>query len=197
MKMKLSAVLVALWLVPSVTLAQDFDAGLRAAQAGDFETALKEWRPLAEQGNAGAQVNLGKMYAEGLGIPQDYAEAVKWYRLAAEQGISQAQKNLGARYDNGEGVPQDYAEAAKWYRLAAEQGNAAAQNNLGVMYEYGHGLPQDYTTAHMWFNLASANGDNDSGKYRDELAKQMTPQDISEAQRRARVCMESDYQDCD
>lgn len=50
--------------------------GLRAAQEGDFATALKEWTPLAEQGDAAAQFNLGLMYATGQGVPQDDAEAV-------------------------------------------------------------------------------------------------------------------------
>jgi TPR repeat protein len=95
-------------------LAQDFDKGLAAAQSGDFATALKEWRPLAEQGDADAQSNLGVMYYNGNGVPQDYAQAVKWYRKAAEQGHADAQSNLGVMYDKGEGVPQDYAQAVKW-----------------------------------------------------------------------------------
>jgi hypothetical protein len=66
--------------------AADFQKGLAAAQSGDYATALKEWEPLAEQGDASVQYNLGVMYEGGLGIPQDYANAVKWYTLAAEQG---------------------------------------------------------------------------------------------------------------
>ena len=64
--------------------------------------------PIAEQGYAPAQYNLGIMYDNGYGVPQDYAEAMKWYRLAAEQGHTDAQYNLGLMYDNGRGVPQDY-----------------------------------------------------------------------------------------
>ena len=67
--------------------AQDLNKGLKAAQSGDFATALKEWKPLAEQGDAVAQYNLGLMYKNGWGVTQDYAEAVKWYRKAAEQHI--------------------------------------------------------------------------------------------------------------
>ena len=99
--------------------AEDIEIGLAAYQTGDFATALKEWQPLAEQGIAEAQYNLGVMYESGNGVVQDYAEAVKWYRLAAEQGYAVAQYNLGLMYDNGDGVVQDYAEAVKWYRLAA------------------------------------------------------------------------------
>ena len=93
----------------------DFQKGLTAAQSGDFATALREWKPLAKQGYAYAQYNLGQMYRRGQGVPQDYETAVKWYRLAAEQGDATAQNNLGLMYENGQGVPQDYKTAVKWY----------------------------------------------------------------------------------
>ena len=130
------------------------------------------------------------MYADGRGVPQDDAEAIQWYRLAAEQGDASAQFNLGLMYDNGRGVPQDDAEAIQWYRLAAEQGYASAQNNLGLMYMNGEGVPQDNVEAHMWLNLAAsrlsgADRERTVGT-RDRVAEQMTPADLSEAQRRAR-----------
>ena len=115
-----------------VAIAQDYDAGLKAAQAGDFQTALKEWKLLADQGHADARHNLGWMYASGEGVVEDDAEAAGWYRLAADQGFAGAQYNLGWMYANGEGVPEDDAEAVRWYRLAADQGHADAQNNLGL-----------------------------------------------------------------
>ncbi len=99
---------------------EDGLAAVAAAKRGDYATALRLWRPLAEQGNASAQFNLGQMYDIGYGVSQDHAEAVTWYRLAAEQGVASAQHNLGLTYDNGQGVPQDHTEAVKWYRLAAE-----------------------------------------------------------------------------
>jgi len=100
-------------------------------------------------------------------------------------------------YDEGYGVPQDYAEAVRWYRLAAEQGDALAQNNLGTMYGRGLGVPQDHATAHMWLNIAVANGAEGAAENRDIAEGRMTAADISEAQRRARVCINSAYQDCD
>ena len=92
---------------------QDWAKGLAAYGAGDYATALKEWRPLAETGDVYTQSSLGFMYENGLGVPQDYNEAVKWYRLAAEQGLAAAQFNLGVRYSNGQGVAQDKKEAVK------------------------------------------------------------------------------------
>jgi hypothetical protein len=85
--------------------------------------------PLAEQGNAEAQYDLGVMYLRGQGVLQDYKEAVKWFRLSAEQGNANAQYNLGLLYYKGEGFPKDYKEAVRLFRLSAKQGDASAQSN--------------------------------------------------------------------
>ena len=191
MRAFLRAGLVCLVLVLAAPAAgQDYNKGHEAYGRGDYATALREWRPLAEAGDADAQYNLGVMYDNGQGVPQDYAEAVKWYRLAAAQGDADAQFNLGVMYDNGQGVPQDYAEAVKWYRLAAAQGDADAQANLGAMYFNGQGVPQDYAAAHMWSNLAAAQGNEMAAKNRDLAASRMTPADISKAQRLAKEWLE-------
>jgi len=60
-----------------------FEDGVAATLKGDYATAMRLWRPLADQGVASAQYNLGVMYANGQGVPQDYAAAVSWYRKAA------------------------------------------------------------------------------------------------------------------
>ena len=180
----------------SSVMAQDFQRGFAAYSTGDYATALQEWTPLAEAGDAIAQGNLGVMYERGQGVPQDYKEAMKWFRLAADQGNTDAQTHLASSYRKGEGVPQDIKEAIKWYRLAAYEGNSYAQNNLGIMYEYGHGVLQDNTMAHMWYNIASANGDDESGEWRDEIAKKMTTAAIEKAQAMARECMSSGYTKC-
>ncbi len=64
----------------------DFEAGKAAYDREDYATAYREFLPLAEQGNAEAQLYLGFMYDFGYCLPQDYAEAAKWYRLAVERG---------------------------------------------------------------------------------------------------------------
>ena len=94
-----------------------YQKGFGAYDRGDYATALKEWRPLAEQGLSQAQYNLGLMYAEGEGVAQDYQEAVRWYRLAAEQGHASGQFSLGAMYTAGQGVPKDYVLAHMWINL--------------------------------------------------------------------------------
>ena len=257
-------------IVGSNVAARGLDKGVKAHSAGDYAAALAEFRPLAEKGNARAQIILGNVYATGEGAPKDAAEAVRWYRLAAEQGNAQGQVNLGSMYANGEGVPnddveavrwfrfaaeqghatgqvnlgvfcangagvpkdaaeavrwfrfaaeqgnaqgqvnlgvyyadgddgvpKDAAEAVRWYRLAAEQGNAQGQNNLGLMYANGKGVLKDLATAHMWFNIASANGYEAAQQVREDIEAKMTREQIAEATKRAKVCMASNYQDCD
>lgn len=163
----------------------------------DKAEAARWYRLAADQGDASAQLNLGLMFDNGEGVPQDDAEAARWYRLAADQGDAKAQFNLGMMFENGEGVPQDKAEAVRWYRLAADQGNASAQTNLGVMYLLGEGVLQDNVQAHMRGNIGCALSNENGCKLRELVAEEMTPVDISEAQKRARVCMESEYKDCD
>lgn len=177
--------------------AQDLQAGLKAAADGDYFTALKQWRPLAERGDAAAQNNLGALYANGHGVAQDYREAAKWYGLAAAQGDENAQTSLGAFYAKGQGVPQDFSKALYWFRLAAEQGDHTAQVSLGALYANGQGVPQDYVEAHMRFNIGCARGSELGCAYREKIAAVMTPADISAAQRRARSCVKRDFKNCD
>ncbi|MBI2881977.1 MAG: sel1 repeat family protein [Candidatus Tectomicrobia bacterium] len=107
----------------------------------------------------------------------------------AEQGHASAQFNLGVMYYDGQGVPQDYVEAAKWFRKAADQGDAPAQYNLGWMYSNGWGVPLDFILAHMWMNLAASRETGERAKaystVRDLLAREMTREQIAEAQRLA------------
>ena len=128
----------------------DYQAGMDAYNGGDYATALREWRPLAEQGDPGAQFRLGSLY------------------------------------ENGEGVPRDFAKARQWYEKAAAQGEAMAQFYLGIQFAYGEGGPLDLAQAHMWYSLAAGNGNAHAPGYRDDLARQMTPAQIAEAQQLAR-----------
>lgn len=179
-----------------VGLAQDFDAGVAALNRGDYATAFREFSALVERGNSSAQYNLGIMFAEGLGITQDYRQAGKWFRLSAERGNWYAQFSLGQLYREGRGVPQDYREALRWYRSSSENGYADAQNNLGVMYVEGQGVTQDYVHAHMWFNIAHSNGLEAAKKNRDNVARSMTAAQIASAQELAKQCLAKNYKGC-
>ncbi len=173
-----------------------YDDGLTAYEEGDYKTALREWKSLAEQGHAAAQGYLGLMYSWGRGVSEDDQTAVKWFTLAAEQGDAFAQKNLGWMYQYGQGVSQDYQTAVKWFTLAAEQGDASAQNNLGFMYFNGEGVIQDNILAYMWGSIAASLGSDDGAEVRDDAAKKMNNADISAAQKLAGECVQKNYKGC-
>lgn len=139
--------------------ADSLDDAARAYQSGDYKKAHELLKPLARDGNAIAQHNVGLMYKNGQGVTRNYAEAAKWFRKAADQGVASSQYNLAIMYDSGRGVSRDYATAAKWYRKAAEQGDPASQYNLGGMYQYGEGVPQDLKEAIEWYRKAAEQGD--------------------------------------
>jgi len=116
----------------SVVVADDFQDATDAFNRKDYKTVHRLLTPLAEQGDASAQYNLGQMYRKGEGVPLNYKEAAKWYRLAADQGHGSAQNNLGWMYREGEGVPQDYVLAHMWFNLAASN---SASNPLEGLTE--------------------------------------------------------------
>jgi uncharacterized protein len=163
----------------------DFQAGMDANNREDYATALREWRPLAEKGDALAQYNLGVLYRKGRGVTQDDVQARKWYDKAAVQGHAKAQYNLGTLYFNGEGVPKDYQQALRWFRLAADQGEAIAQTKIAIMYEDGQGVPHDRVQAYMWYSLAITSGDKPATLLRNLLTDKMTPAQIAKAQKLA------------
>ena len=127
---------------------------------------------------------------------EDYATALKEWKILADEGDPSSQYNLGVMYRMGKGVAKDDKEAAKWYRLAAYQGDAGSQFLLGYMYLNGIGVPQNNLRAHMWVNLAASQGVEAAENERDNLAKEMTSEDIALAQQMARKCVAKNYKGC-
>lgn len=126
--------------------------------APDKQAVLERVRPLAEQGNANAQYNMGVLYDRGYGVERDYDKARKWYKKAAAQGYAKAAHNLGVMYQQGHGVKVDYKRAAYWFKQAARQGEPAAQNNLAVMYARGRGVEKNMRKAALWAARAAQAG---------------------------------------
>ena len=170
----------------SISWSADFATGQEAYDSGDYETALTEWQPLADAGDADGQFGMGLLYGNGFGVALDDEQALKWYGLAAGQGHAEAQCNLAVMYANGWGVPQSDEEAFKWYTLAAEQGVAAAQINVGRMYAGGFGVAQDKIMGHKWFNIAATNNDATAKRFILFLEEIMDSEQIQEAEELAK-----------
>lgn len=139
--------------------AQSYDEGAKAYNKRDYHTAIKNWQPLAVQGDVRAQFNLGLLYAQGLGVEQDYKEAVKFWEMAAAKNNPEAPLQLGRVYEEGRtGIDKNPAVAAKWLRKSADLGNAQAQALLGDLYVRGEGLPKSDKDAVSWYKKAVAQG---------------------------------------
>ncbi len=187
MRLKAGLLAAALVLAPMpVVLADETTDAWSALEQGDFVSARQLMTPLAENGAAWAQVNLGLIYAQGQGVEKDIAEAMKWFRMAAEQGEPTAQHCLGMIFEEGLDVAVDYAKAAKWYFKAADQGMVWAQRHLGLMHLRGQGIPQDNVQAHFWLGLAAAAGDDESRLGQKAAATCMSDTEISQAEKLAR-----------
>jgi len=105
-------ILLALFLLPALLVGAETDS-----------EPIANLRKKAEQGLAGAQSNLGEMYAHGYGVTKDLAEAARWYRKSAEQGFGEAELNLGMACLQGQGVPKDETEGLAWIMVACRKGS--------------------------------------------------------------------------
>ena len=122
----LMTMLFILTLLASVHAA-DLQTGLEAYERRDYKAALRQFRPLAEQGNTEAQLHLGIMHEYGLVESWNPVEAFSWYRKAAESGNPKAQAHLGVHYRDGRVVPKNYVKAYAWFHNAAVQGDRNAE----------------------------------------------------------------------
>jgi uncharacterized protein len=157
---------------------------------GDYAGALRLARPRAEQGDVGAEYQLGALYQNGQGVPKDDVEAAKWFRKAALEGHAGARYQLGVMYLNGRGVSQNHAEASRWLRLAAGQGVAAAQVDIGILYAHGVGVRRDPALAHAWFTIAASLAETtdpalraQAVRERDAIGATMTPAQLDESRK--------------
>lgn len=167
---------------------REFKKGKAAFNRRDYKTAVKLWKPLADQGHADAQNYIGIMHEWGQVLKKDKKEAIKWYRKAAAQGNASGQFNLGFCYDGGIGVRKNHKMSLQWFRKAADQGDAEAQWWVALKYRHGQGVKRDLVQAYKWDLLAavgkgwikrvSSKFDHPPAVY---LAKQMTPKQIAKA----------------
>lgn len=153
-------------------------------QPGGTQT-VKWFTKAAQQGHTEAQFRLGIHYLIGIGVTQDGNEAAKWFRKAAEQNHAEAQWTLGTLYQKGFGVAKSTTEAAKWYLLSAEQGFARAEYYLATLYELGQGVAKDNISAYKWHTIASKMGEPVALRYRENLAAQMSAEQIAQGEQQA------------
>lgn len=143
---------------------------MQRAQAGDADAQLKMARLLLLD----AEFN-----------PASTKEAVEWLRQAVEGGNTAAMVELGRVYRTGVGVLQDYQQATRWIERAALEGDAEGMLELGRLYREGVLLERDPVLAYVWFNRAATALNMTAVRERDEIARQLSPTELAEGQRRS------------
>ena len=134
--------------------AQSVKAGIDAWQKADYAAAVAIWRPLAEQGDADAQFNLGQAYRLGRGAPIDLGAAQLWFERAADKGHLDAQTKLGLLlFQNG-----NHTGAVRWLKAASDKDEPRAMLVYGTALFNGDGVPQDPVQGYAYITRAAARG---------------------------------------
>jgi uncharacterized protein len=143
---------------------------LTSSKKTDYSTlSAAELRRFAQQGDAEAQVELGRALYYGRTVEQDFSEAAIWFERAAFQGHAGAMLRLARLYDNGLGVSRDVGRATEFARQAAMRGNMYAMTLLGWFYEAGTGVEPDLEEAERWYLKGIAAGDPEAYYYLAKL----------------------------
>lgn len=154
--------------------------GVEAYKQGDYSGALREWLPLAEQGNPNALYNVAQLYRTGRGVPKDIQLAEKFYREAAERGHVAAQGNLGTLYYFAFSDSPRVKPALEWWEKAARNGDGRSQYMLGVMFYNGSQVARDPVRAYAWMRLANESGVPEAAKAEQQMVQTLSVQNITD-----------------
>lgn len=177
------ALLAAAAIAATPVLAQQTSvrAGVDAWQAGNYEEAVRQWRPLADRGDADAQYNLGQAYKLGRGVPLNMNLAEQWYERAARQGHEQASANLGLiLFQNGR-----RREAMPYIERAAAGGDPRAQYVLGTALFNGDVVARDWPRAYALMSRAAAEGLPPAVQQLQAMAQHLSAEDLSRGEQLA------------
>lgn len=149
---------------------------------------LSKLRAEAAQGDREKQYDLAMRYVAGDGVARNEKQAIKWLEKAARMGHVQSQYALGVVYQEGEPGEKSLPQAVKWFSQAARNGSAAASYALGQMYYEGHAVAQNSIVAYSLVRMAGKDTqlDTAAGQALQQIAAQMTPAQIDEANRLVR-----------
>tara|TARA_R110000868_G_scaffold291709_1_gene552238 strand:+ start:6380 stop:6940 length:561 start_codon:yes stop_codon:yes gene_type:complete len=172
-------------LFTSISVGKDMpelvNEGHAAGKQGNYTLEYKDYLAAAKAGDAQAQSNLGALYLQGEGVPIDYNKALFWLRKSLAQHNKSAYNNLAYVYLFGKGVKKDVVKAIDLYQQGAKYGDLNSCQRLGFIYFQGQIVKRNLEQAYLYFTLAAEKNDRTSASMLVVLSKQMTPQQIQEA----------------
>lgn len=158
-----------------------------------FAVVLVAFASNASVVHAGSWEDATKAFAK-----KEYERAAKLFKPLAEKGNALAQYRIAKMHQMGLGVSKDTKQAKKWGQLAAKQGNADAQALMGnLYYKADGGEAADVVRAYAWYDISAEQGNAEAKKEIATIAKDMTPQQLSEAREKAQKCRASKLEQCD
>ena len=162
-----------------VSESADFQEGAAAYSNRDFATALRIWKPLAEQGNADAANRIGQLYRNGQGVPKDRKTAAKWYRLAAEEGHALGALNLAYEYFGGRGIKKNMISGYVWTLIALDSATHVVESKS----HYNLRQYESIINKHV-------------PRIKEGIKKELTLAQIAEAKKLAKECLSKKYKGC-
>ena len=163
-----------------VSWSADCQKGLTAYKSGDYATALREWKPLAEQGNADAAHLIGQIYRNGKGVPRDQKIAYKWFRLSAEEGNAIGAMYLAEQYLGKGGVEENFVSGYVWALISLDSATKVVESKKNVLFLK---IYQSIIDKHFPF-------------VNKGIKEELTPAQIADAQIVARECVRKEYKGC-
>ena len=189
----------------------NLDKGLDAFSKRQWKRARRLLEDSSDWASASGDYHLGLLYWRGLGGEQDQQSAASCFARAAEEGHSAAQLAFGVALAKGAGVKRDGNMARSLFRSSAGAGNVRAMVQLAALsneqearywllraVEHGHApamralgellIRDDPENALSWFYAHVAlTGDHDTIRRAKELARELTADEIAEAQKTGRA----------
>ena len=136
----------------------DIDLAIDYYLAEDYEGAVRESQPCADEGYPGAQYILGEYYFFEM---EDYPNAFKWFNQAAKQDDPDSLYFVGLMYEKGLFVKENHNTAIEYYKMSADEGDADAKYRIGYLYStagWGSSLKRDYKISEKWYKEAADEG---------------------------------------
>jgi len=156
--------------------------GRAAYVRSDYQSAIIELTPFAEQGNAEAQYLLGASYANASPPEQDYFKAERWLKAAAEQGHTDAMVDI-AKLNLFYKKERDVKKAVRWYMKAADRGHPEGQFMTGTYYfSEDAGVEKDNVKAYMWWLLSAAKGHQLAKMMLEKSLVKISPGEVQKAE---------------
>ena len=146
---------ISILLIAGIASADQFEDGVAAYRAQDYETAITRFTVLASTGHAEAQLFLAEMYSSGQGVDADFEAGHELMLTSAKNGSAEAAYRLGGSHDRFFSDDDEVKKALPWYELSTENGHKKAPARLAELHHPETGRFSDTEKYLHWLHKAA------------------------------------------